>query len=66
MERTRGLKKGLKGVATAMFLAAALMSTGCGENALMNPVSNDAAQGQQISNSDAGREPNPAGRQSNP
>jgi hypothetical protein len=32
------VKQGLKLVATSIFLVAALLTTGCGENALMNPV----------------------------
>jgi len=38
MERSSAVKQGLKLVATSVFLMAALLTTGCGENALMNPV----------------------------
>jgi hypothetical protein len=37
MERTRNLKSGLKASTVAVFFAAALLSTGCSNNALMNP-----------------------------
>jgi outer membrane murein-binding lipoprotein Lpp len=39
MERTSGLKKGLKAAAITILLATSMLSTGCGQNALMNPVS---------------------------
>jgi hypothetical protein len=39
MERTNGLKRGLKAAAITILLATAMLSTGCGQNALMNPVS---------------------------
>jgi len=64
MERTSGMAKGLRLVATTIFLAAALISTGCSENALMNPV-NDSAQGDAIANT-AGNDLNPAGNDLNP
>ena len=37
MERTRNLKSGLKAATVAVFFAAAILSTGCSNNALMNP-----------------------------
>jgi len=64
MERTGGMAKGLRLAATTIFLAAALISTGCSENALLNPV-NDSAQGDTIANP-AGHDANPAGHDSNP
>jgi outer membrane murein-binding lipoprotein Lpp len=39
MERTNGLKRGLKAAAITILLATSMLSTGCGQNALMNPVS---------------------------
>jgi hypothetical protein len=64
MERTKGLKRGLKAATTAVFLAAALLSTGCGQNALVNPLT-DQAQGQSVVNT-AGQELKPAGHELKP
>lgn len=64
MERTSGMAKGLRLVATTVFLVAALISTGCSDNALMNPVS-ESAQGDAIANP-AGHDTNPAGHDTNP
>ena len=64
MERNGGLKKGLKVVAVSFFLMAALLSTGCSSNMLMNPVSN--TQGQGTVANPAGQPSNPAGQPSNP
>lgn len=71
MERTSGMKQGLKLAATSFFLMAALLSTGCSSNMLMNPVSNTqgqgtvANQGGQISNP-GGQISHPGGHLSNP
>jgi len=64
MERTNGMKKGLRMAAVSFFLFAALLSTGCGQNALMNPVP-DSAQGDTIA-SPAGNEVKPAGNEVKP
>ena len=64
MERTNGMKKGLRMAAVSFFLFAALLSTGCGQNALMNPVP-DSAQGGTIA-SPAGNEVKPAGNEVKP
>jgi hypothetical protein len=45
MERSSAVKQGLRLVATSVFLAAALLTTGCGENALMNPVNETVQDG---------------------
>jgi outer membrane murein-binding lipoprotein Lpp len=45
MERSSAVKQGLRIVATSVFLAAALLTTGCGENALMNPVGDQVQEG---------------------
>lgn len=42
MKRSNGLRAGMKRAAAVLFLAAALASTGCGQNALMNPVVDEA------------------------
>jgi hypothetical protein len=47
MERTRNLKSGLKAATVVVFFAAALLSTGCSNNALMNPQFDNSAQGTQ-------------------
>jgi len=65
MERTRNLKSGLKAAAVAVFFAAALLSTGCSNNALMNPQPNLSAQGGQSASS-TGQQPNPDGHPTNP
>ncbi len=65
MERTSGMKKGLRLVATSVFLMAALLSTGCGENTLMGP-STDTAQNSGAVTSNAGNNVNPAGNNVNP
>ena len=59
MERSRGMEEGLRLVAMCVFLMAALLSTGCGENALMNPVS-ESSQAQMASANSAGHDVNPA------
>ena len=58
MERTTGMKKGLRMVVTSLFLMAALASTGCTGNTLMGP-STDTAQ-------DSGTVANPAGNDLHP
>jgi len=60
MERTRNLKSGLKAAALAVFFAAALLSTGCSNNALMNPQVSSAHSGQSAQ-SLGGNELNPTG-----
>ena len=45
MERTSAVKQGLRVVATSVFLVAALLTTGCGENSLMNPVGDQVQDG---------------------
>ncbi|HET9251243.1 MAG TPA: hypothetical protein VFP58_03925 [Candidatus Eisenbacteria bacterium] len=45
MERSSAVKQGLKVVAMSVFLAAALLTTGCGDNALMNPVGDQVQDG---------------------
>ena len=65
MERTRNWKSGLKAATVAVFFAAALLSTGCSNNALMNPQPNLGAQGVQTANS-AGNDLKPAGNDLKP
>jgi outer membrane murein-binding lipoprotein Lpp len=45
MEKSSAVKQGLRLVATSVFLAAALLTTGCGDNALMNPVGDTVQDG---------------------
>ena len=45
MERTKGSTQGLKKVVAMLALMAAMASTGCGENALMNPTSEQISAG---------------------
>ena len=54
MERTNGIQSGLKKVAMVMCLVAALASTGCGQNALLNPTADQfAGENQGASNAKA-------------
>lgn len=66
MERTSGMKKGLRQVATVVFLAAALASTGC--NTLMGPSSQttDTAQNSTVVSNNSGHGTNPSGHGTNP
>jgi hypothetical protein len=69
MERTNGSIQGLKKVAVALALMAAMASTGCGQNALLNPTSDQvmSAGGANLAKStttDSGSQGfNPAGSQ---
>ena len=65
MERTKDLKSGLKAATLVVFFAAALLSTGCSTNALMNPQPNLSAQGGTTANG-AGNELRPAGGELRP
>ncbi|HLA81726.1 MAG TPA: hypothetical protein VJP78_08955 [Thermoleophilia bacterium] len=65
MKRTQDLRKGMRAVTAAMFLAAALASMGCSNNALMNPQQGNQAVNGQTANA-AGHELNPAGHEVNP
>jgi hypothetical protein len=65
MERTRNLKGGLKAATVAVFFAAALFSTGCSSNALMNPQPDLSAQGGQTAQA-GGHDLNPGGHNLNP
>ena len=65
MERSRNLKSGLRAATVAVFFAAALLSTGCSNNALMNPQMPSSAQGGQVANS-AGSDLQPAGNDIQP
>jgi len=50
MERTKDLKSGLRAAVVVVFFAAALLSTGCSNNALMNPQPQLNAAGSQTAN----------------
>ena len=68
MERSKVIQSGMKKVITAMFLAAALASTGCSQNALLNPTADQiqsAGSGSSFANA-SGHGSNPAGHASNP
>ena len=65
MERTRSLKSGLKAAAVAVFFAAALLSTGCSSNALMNPQPDLSAQSGQSAHA-SGQPSLPSGQPSLP
>jgi hypothetical protein len=67
MERTSGRTQGLKKAVAVLALMAAMASTGCGQNALLNPTSDQiSANGDsnQAKNLDSGGQGlNPAGGQ---
>ena len=65
MERTNGIQNAVKKAAAVLFLAAAMASTGCGQNALMNPTAAQVSAGSSSYNA-AGHEANPAGHEVNP
>ena len=65
MERSRNLKSGLKAATVVVFFAAALLSTGCSNNALMNPQFDNSAQGTQTAHAGS-QHSNPDGQHSNP
>ena len=46
MERSRGTKTGLKLMAAGLALVAAMATTGCGQNALLNPTADQIAASQ--------------------
>ena len=64
MERTNGTTQGLKKVVAVLALMAAMASTGCGENALLNPTADQISAGGDANT--AGHDPNPAGHDPNP
>jgi len=67
MERTSGRTQGLKKAVAVLALMAAMASTGCGQNALLNPTSDQISAGggsNQAKNLDSGGQGlNPAGGQ---
>ena len=65
MKRTQDLRKGMRAVTAAMFLAAALAAMGCSNNALMNPQQNNQAVNGQTANA-AGNDLKPAGNDLKP
>jgi hypothetical protein len=58
------MRNGLKVVAMSAFLLAALLSTGCGQNALMNPISEQV--GGDTAANQAGHNLRPAGHNLRP
>ncbi len=65
MERTKDLKSGLRAAVVVVFFAAALLSTGCSNNALMNPQPN-LAQGGQTGAHSGSHDLNPGSHDLNP
>ena len=69
MERTNGRTQGLKKVVAVLALMAAMASTGCGENALLNPTSDqisaggDSNQAKSVTTDKGGQGLNPTGGQ---
>jgi len=65
MERSKGIQAGMKKAAAVLFLAAALASTGCGQNALLNPTADQVSAAGQTSQS-GGQIAHPGGQLSHP
>jgi hypothetical protein len=69
MERTSGRTQGLKKAVAVLALMAAMASTGCGQNALLNPTSDqisasgDSNQAKSVTSDSGGQGLNPAGGQ---
>lgn len=69
MERTKGTTQGIKKVVAVLALLAAVASTGCGENALLNPTADqisaggDSNQAKAVTTDSGGQGLNPAGGQ---
>ena len=70
MERTQGRTQGIKKAVAVLALMAAMASTGCGQNALLNPTSDQISAGggsNQVKSLDSGsHDPNPAAHDPNP
>ena len=70
MERTHGTTQGLKKVVAVLALMAAMASTGCGENALLNPTSDQISAGGDSNQAkgivSGSHDPNPASHDPNP
>jgi len=70
MERTSGRTQGLKKAVAVLALMAAMASTGCGQNALLNPTSDQISAGggsnQAKSVTSGSHDPNPAAHDPNP
>lgn len=71
MERTNGSIQGLKKVAVALALMAAMASTGCGQNALLNPTSDQVTSAgdpnmAKSTTTNGSHDPNPAAHDPNP
>lgn len=49
MERTNEIQNAMKKAAAVLFLTAAIASTGCGQNALLNPTAAQVAGAGQAS-----------------
>lgn len=67
MERTSGRTQGIKNAVAVLALMAAMASTGCGQNALLNPTADQISAGsdsnQAKSLDSGGQGLNPAGGQ---
>ncbi len=66
MERTKGIQNGAKKLLTALFLAAALASTGCGQNALLNPTADQLSGGTNQTSNKTTENVNPVSENLNP
>jgi hypothetical protein len=66
MERIKGVQNGAKMLLTALFLATALASTGCGQNALLNPTADQISGGTSQTANKATQDLNPTAQDLNP
>ena len=66
MERTNRIQNAVKKAAAVLFLAAAMASTGCGQNALLNPTPAQVAGAGSSSYNAASTDLHPASTDLNP
>jgi hypothetical protein len=66
MERTKGIQNGAKRLLTALFLAAALASTGCSGNALLNPTADQFSGSTSQTSNKTAQDLNPTAQDLNP
>ena len=66
MERTKRIQSGAKKLLMALCLAAALASTGCGQNALLNPTADQVSGGTSQTSNKTASDLNPVAADLNP
>jgi len=66
MERTNGIQSRTKKTVAVLFLLAAMASTGCGQNALMNPTADQLSSSGSSVPGKGGNDRKPVGNDRNP